>query len=63
VWQHACEITKIRFNPEYIQKIFSIVSSIEIYEPVTLARQNTPPEDGSLRTETCWSLMNFIKNF
>jgi hypothetical protein len=34
-----------------------------LYEPVTLARQNTLPEDGSLRTETCRSSMDFIKNF
>ena len=30
VWQHACEITEIRFNPDYIQNLFSIVSIIEI---------------------------------
>ena len=38
-------------------------NSENLYEPVTLVRQNTLPEDGSLRTETCRSLMNFIKNF
>jgi len=38
-------------------------NSENLYEPIPLARQNTLPEDGSLRTETCRSLMNFIKQF
>jgi len=39
--------------------IFPVCGTESIKKPVTLARQNTLPEDGSLRTETCRSLMNF----
>jgi len=38
-------------------------NSENLYEPVTLARQNTLPEDGSLRTETCRSFNEFYKKF